>query len=99
MKRWNAAPRPGGQPIFLILAQHEDRPLAAVHHPARDDAEHATMPVLAVVDQRAFRVADGDLLAQLADLHLYLLPFRVLFVELARKIASLRLVARQEQLN
>src|ERR1019366_6120062 len=48
------------------------------------------MPVLGVVDQPAFGVGDGDLLADVADLRFHLTAVRILILQLLRKFASPR---------
>ena len=53
MERRDAAARALRQAIVRIAAEHEHRPVQALHQAAGHDAQHAAMPVLGVVDQRA----------------------------------------------
>ena len=65
----NAAARPYGQARFLVRAQHECRPVKALHHPAGDNPYDAWVPTFAVhhderrnIGRRRLRQSPDDLI-------------------------------------
>ena len=99
MKRRDAAAGALRQAVLRIAAQHEHRPVQPLHQAAGDDAEHAAMPVLGVVNQRRGGFVHRHLLADLADLGFHLLALGILIVKLLRQLARARRVGGEKQLD
>ncbi len=93
-------PEPCARPSSGLRPSTNTGPVEALHQAAGHNAEHAAMPVLAVVDQRGGGVVHrADSLAGLADLRFHLLALGVLIVKLLRQLAGARRVVGEEQLD
>ena len=68
MKRPDTASGALRAAIFRIAAEHEDRPVEALHQTRSHDAQHAAMPIVRREDQRALRIVDRHARALLHDL-------------------------------
>jgi hypothetical protein len=83
------------QTIVRIPSEHKHRAVEALHQAAGDDAQHAAVPLLRVVDQRGGGFFDSNGLAFLADTRLHLLALGILIVQRLRQLLGAGGVRRE----